>query len=155
MLQGNVRSVEYTDDGCMVFQCLCCYGTFEIRGHVYCHYTKPKWQFRYCPKCGIRFEVYHDSAEQKDEMQSLKDRYWDNYKREQERINKSKHWIIETRFSDAHLWGNLYNDWKEEVRFSLYNYTAHNIKKIVDERAQFYNWKEDGIEWRVRLDYID
>ena len=40
------RHMNYTDDGCDLYQCLNCYKTLEIR-------YIPDWKF--CPMCGIEF----------------------------------------------------------------------------------------------------
>jgi hypothetical protein len=37
--------VEYTDDGCSIYQCLWCKCTFETRDN-------PEYQWNFCPKCG-------------------------------------------------------------------------------------------------------
>lgn len=53
------RYVEYTDDGCALYQCLACYEQWEAR-------TQPGWftvegeyrpAFRFCPFCGTQWET--------------------------------------------------------------------------------------------------
>jgi hypothetical protein len=43
--RGQYRYVEYTDDGCSIYQCLWCKCTFETRDN-------PEYQWNFCPKCG-------------------------------------------------------------------------------------------------------
>ena len=44
--KGQFRYVEYTDDGCSIWQCLWCRNTIEIRDN-------PEWaRWCFCPKCG-------------------------------------------------------------------------------------------------------
>lgn len=45
------RYVEYTDDGCTIYQCLSCYGHIEGR------LNPADW--KYCPYCGVEWEGEH------------------------------------------------------------------------------------------------
>jgi len=45
------RYVEYTDDGCTVYQCLSCYDSIEGR------FSPADWKF--CPYCGVEWEGEH------------------------------------------------------------------------------------------------
>lgn len=51
------RYVEYTDDGCALFQCLQCYERWEMRGspgYFYEGEYRPCWKF--CPCCGTKWD---------------------------------------------------------------------------------------------------
>lgn len=43
---NKYRKVRYTDDGCVLFECLQCKGSFEARhaGFVYCGHCGTKWE---------------------------------------------------------------------------------------------------------------
>jgi len=44
------RKVEYTDDGCSIYECLSCYNSWEAR-------TSPEWSgWQFCPCCGVGWE---------------------------------------------------------------------------------------------------
>ena len=44
------RSKKYTDDGCVLYECLNCYHEWEAR-------TSPKWaKWKFCPYCGCQWE---------------------------------------------------------------------------------------------------
>lgn len=43
------RYMEYTDDGCCLYQCLNCYNEWESR-------TDPEYGWHWCPYCGIKWE---------------------------------------------------------------------------------------------------
>lgn len=44
------RMIQYTDDGCELYQCLHCYNSWEAR-------TNPKWgKWKFCPVCGTRWD---------------------------------------------------------------------------------------------------
>ena len=49
-----VRQVRPDDDGCYFWQCLSCYGSFNVRGQIVSFDEELLWKF--CPFCGLRWE---------------------------------------------------------------------------------------------------
>jgi hypothetical protein len=53
------RKVEYTDDGCSIYECLSCYKKWESR-------TDPEWAgWQFCPYCGVGWERRIEDKEDK------------------------------------------------------------------------------------------
>jgi len=81
------RNKNYTDDGCSIYQCLSCYGTWEAR-------TPPERKgynsgFIYCPCCGIKWK---GEIEQKEE--EWRNEFYDRKYELEEKINAKKHWWV-------------------------------------------------------------
>jgi len=54
------RKIEYTDDGCYVYQCLNCYKSWEGR-------TSPEWgSWNFCPVCGVNWT--HEIKDEEDKI---------------------------------------------------------------------------------------
>jgi len=50
MSLSKYRNVDYTDDGCTLYECLNCYKRWEAR-------TNPEWsEWKFCPTCGCEWE---------------------------------------------------------------------------------------------------
>lgn len=43
------REIEYTDDGCSLYQCLHCYEKWEGR-------SSPEYGWKFCPFCGVKWD---------------------------------------------------------------------------------------------------
>ena len=81
------RNKTDTDDGCSIYQCLSCYGTWEAR-------TSPQREgynsgFVYCPCCGIKWE---GEIEYKEE--EWRNEFYDRRYELQKEIETKKHWWV-------------------------------------------------------------
>jgi hypothetical protein len=90
------RNIEYTDDGCSIFQCLNCYKTWEAR-------TNPEWgEWKFCPVCGIAWE-----KEIKNPHDLTFERRGLKFKSKLERAAEVS---LEIKHYGENLWGSL-EDW--------------------------------------------
>jgi hypothetical protein len=73
------REVEYTDDGCSVYQCLSCYNTWEGRTSILTsecinpeesdpinYKFKTLYHWKFCPYCGIEWTVFPPDNSEED-----------------------------------------------------------------------------------------
>lgn len=124
MAVAKWREVEYTDDGCSVYQCLSCYQQWEGR-------SSPEYGWKFCPFCGIqwtggvmsrshytprwRWELLEKPHQIAIENKTYDDEFYarqreiEDYIREVEQRSEAKQsvWVIE------------YRELKEDARWSV------------------------------------
>lgn len=136
------RKVEYTDDGCTVYECLKCKAGWESR-------SDPEWgKWQFCPCCGTKWDG------------QLK---WDeNAKYEKHRLRNSAkqvqvfpNWIVEERYTDP-MWNDEGPLWERATE--LKNYPAVQAHAALKSHRQWHSrtrHKNDKQPWthefRLRL----
>lgn len=156
-LSGQYRQVEYSDEGCYIYQCLWCLGTIEIRDN-------PQYGWNFCPKCGKSWFTkkycrprnvprwYWDHFGDPEDDPSLPPVY-SLYKRQE----PTNHWVIEWRTNwCAKRLGEDWGDWHLEERIphrphkQTYLYVYRRLKMLRADRD------DDGdsikFEYRARLE---
>jgi hypothetical protein len=126
---NKYRDVEYSDDGCEVYECMACKAQWEVR----------YFPTAYCGNCGIKFEGQHECRGHytpRWEYERFDGHYWDerDYEtrraedKEKEAIKaKEKVWVIQKRItlleseyswdyeSDAEPFPRV-GEWRDEYR---------------------------------------
>jgi hypothetical protein len=118
------RCVEYTNDGCSIWQCLSCKAKWECRyGH-----------FHYCGNCGVKWEgelVWDSEAK------------YQGYEG-QEPPPPEKRWYIEKKVIDRKT-GEIYRDWT-----ACYGYQheediiarAAQVRRVADDLRRYRKGEE-------------
>jgi hypothetical protein len=165
------RYVNYSDDGCSIYQCLMCYNKWDAR-------TEPGWYdvdntyhptFIYCPFCGTKWIGKHGGGRSRD------DEYYNekNYGPRKYKIAKAlqnawnrpikknkKFWIIESKL--CRNYSSYPDTWGHHHQYDMETYSAKDMKEIVEslrkdeeqnlafskqENITFYSWDE----YRIRV----
>lgn len=162
------RKVEYTDDGCYMYQCLSCYKTWEAR-------TNPErdgWNF--CPYCGKGWEKHLDSDTKVYERKRA--RYRGKLDRDSEATLEVKHyekrssgdyacildwqyvsygisfhhncWQRDTEDKDLSI---IYREYKQQIKIA--NLIRELAKNYADRNEICDNFfmMTDGFELRVKI----
>lgn len=132
-MKNAVREIEYTEDGCYLFECLWCHAQWEAR-------TKG---FRFCPHCGIEWA---------ERVSSDNIRYKRSKFRQATKNSTCPKWQIQSRymcsFSDG-KWGD-WEDWGDPYKAS-----AKQVYACLESQRQRHapskNHPDEKWEWRAIL----
>lgn len=131
------RTVNYTDEGCSIGQCLSCYLTWEGRGShdwAYCPYCGVKWEDilkcrdHYTPKWKWNYALKHGEAGLRDLIIS---------RISQDIPRRTRGWMIEKR--DCRIRDGVLSEgeWHPVARQSDHGVTT--LKNVLNELAQLRN----------------
>jgi len=127
------RVVEYTDDGCSIFQCLNCYDTWE--GRTPAGYSDFDGTYtalwRFCPCCGIQWEG--SAREQTDEygprrtriLKAVDDYRHANWDRYYNKVPPRYWWVIEHKYTFRFM--PTMERWEPQVRYTNFKYGAKEM----------------------------
>ena len=141
------RYVDYTDDGCSIFECLYCHYKWESR-------TTPK-DWKWCPVCGVKWD-----GEQPNRLQ-FTSRYPSSpqYKKYPPAsfvvMRRVKHnYPKNAKWSEWSVFDTLY--WENsgpEPRFKKAYNKLKRIRKLEEEHKNSILEEEGGIEWYEPSEY--
>ena len=109
------RRVEYTDDGCSIYECLSCYKRWEAR-------TNPSYEWKFCPYCASEWtgeEEYDDKVFERKEAQVSTIKRIEVYLQMKLYIRESEGY--EVFFFECLEEDNGKDGWEDVDRFVLHN----------------------------------
>ena len=83
------REVRGTDEGCMIFQCLSCYGQWEGRGYL------RGWS--YCPLCGTKWDGKQECRNHGEPKHRWQDETRLSYEEERAQYQSQRLWSLDQR----------------------------------------------------------
>lgn len=99
------RVVEYTSDGCFIYQCLECYSSWEAR-------TSPE-TWAACPRCGAEWDGQHECRQRGDPKVEPLRHTWE----ERARCRAAKrYWSIERRRVSLLGTGEVVSEWHHKEK---------------------------------------